>query len=76
MILMDIPGTVSRPLSVGQVNRFKAMVIGGGGIFVAMHVPLYMEEFTQKLNIPTAILGVGARYVLVGFEICDWVIGA
>ncbi|CAM9773752.1 unnamed protein product, partial [Hapterophycus canaliculatus] len=53
------------PLQSGdadQVNKFKALVIGGGGIFGAIHYPLHINEFSQGLKLPIVILGVGASY--------------
>lgn len=46
-----------------KVNRFKAIIIGGGGIFVAKHAPLYVDAFAKALTVPIVILGVGARWV-------------
>lgn len=43
------------------MNKFKAMIIGGGGIFVAQHLPLHIAKFAEALTIPVAIVGVGAR---------------
>lgn len=43
-----------------KVNRFKALVIGGGGIFGAIHYPLHFKEFSEGLKLPIVVLGVGA----------------
>lgn len=43
-----------------KVNRFKALVIGGGGLFVARHAPLYVKSFAEALTLPVVVLGVGA----------------
>eukprot|EP00752_Nemacystus_decipiens_P016187 g14474.t2 len=49
------------PDHVEEVNRFKALVIGGGGLFVARHAPLYVDSFAEGLTLPIVILGVGAN---------------
>lgn len=50
-------------LLIGQVSRFRAFIIGGGGIFESRHWPLYCEDFVDGLrhDLPVAIFGVGAR---------------
>eukprot|EP00904_Undaria_pinnatifida_P001181 jgi/Undpi1/11063/HiC_scaffold_30.g13361.m1 len=45
-----------------QVNRFKALIIGGGGVFAARHDPLHVEKFAEGLTLPIVIMGVGASY--------------
>ncbi|CAN0062451.1 unnamed protein product [Scytosiphon promiscuus] len=53
------------PIQAGdadQVNRFKALIIGGGGIFGAIHYPLHLNEFSEGLKLPIIVLGVGASY--------------
>lgn len=52
---------VPRPLLPKQVNRFKAFVIGGGGIFADMHSPLFVDRFVENLTLPVVVLGVGAK---------------
>ena len=47
--------------SRNQVNKFKALIIGGGGIFVSQHSPLYVDEFAEGLKLPIIMMGVGAR---------------
>lgn len=44
-----------------KVNRFKALVIGGGGIFSTNHAPLFYDRFVEGLTLPIVIMGVGAR---------------
>ncbi|CAB1098255.1 unnamed protein product [Ectocarpus sp. CCAP 1310/34] len=45
-----------------QVSRFKAFIIGGGGLFESRHWPLDCEAFVHGLGdeLPLAIFGVGA----------------
>ncbi|CBJ28751.1 conserved unknown protein [Ectocarpus siliculosus] len=43
-----------------KVNRFKALVIGGGGIFAAIHQPLPNDQFVEALTLPIVVMGVGA----------------
>lgn len=43
-----------------KVNRFKAIIIGGGGIFAAKHSPLWVDDFAKDLTLPIIIMGVGA----------------
>ncbi|CAM9929519.1 unnamed protein product [Pylaiella littoralis] len=45
-----------------QVSRFKALIIGGGGIFESRHSPLTCDLFVDSLrhDLPVAIFGVGA----------------
>lgn len=45
------------------MSRFKAFIIGGGGIFEAKHWPLDCQDFVDGLgnDLPVAIFGVGAR---------------
>ncbi|CAM9181555.1 unnamed protein product, partial [Hapterophycus canaliculatus] len=45
-----------------KVSRFKAFIIGGGGIFESRHWPLDCEDFVNGLGdiLPVAIFGVGA----------------
>ncbi|CAN0182794.1 unnamed protein product [Ectocarpus sp. 6 AP-2014] len=45
-----------------KVNRFKALVIGGGGIFAATHQPLQNDQFAEALTLPIVVMGVGASY--------------
>eukprot|EP00903_Cladosiphon_okamuranus_P011259 g10617.t1 len=45
-----------------KVNRFKAFVIGGGGIFADKHAPLFQYMFVEALTVPIVIMGVGANY--------------
>lgn len=47
-----------------KVNRFKGLIIGGGGLFVSRHSPLDCPAFVDELSadLPIAIFGVGARY--------------
>lgn len=45
-----------------QVNKFKAFVIGGGGIFSDKHAPLYFDMFAGELTVPIVVMGVGARW--------------
>lgn len=49
------------PPLIEKVNEFKAFVIGGGGIFSDRHFPLFRDSFVQDLNVPIAVLGVGAK---------------
>lgn len=49
------------PLPLVKVNRFKALIIGGGGIFSAMHVPLFVDMFAEAVTVPIVIMGVGAK---------------
>lgn len=49
------------PVLREKVNRFKALVIGGGGLFVAKHAPLYVDSFAEGLTLPIVVLGVGAN---------------
>lgn len=44
-----------------QVNKFKALVIGGGGIFSAKHAPLFKAEFAEPITVPIIVMGVGAK---------------
>lgn len=44
-----------------QVNNFKAIVIGGGGIFSAKHAPLFKDEFAEAITVPIIVMGVGAK---------------
>ena len=44
-----------------KVNRFKALVIGGGGIFAAEHAPLFQDAFAEAVNVPIVVVGVGAK---------------
>jgi len=46
---------------VGKVNQFKALIIGGGGIFASKHPPLDAESFAEGLTLPIIVLGVGAN---------------
>ncbi|CAM9695268.1 unnamed protein product, partial [Scytosiphon promiscuus] len=48
------------PDDANKVNRFKALVIGGGGIFASRHAPLHVSAFAQALTLPIIVLGVGA----------------
>ncbi|CAM9316275.1 unnamed protein product [Ectocarpus fasciculatus] len=45
-----------------QVNQFKALIIGGGGIFAAIHQPLDNDKFAGALTLPIVVMGVGASY--------------
>ena len=43
------------------MNRFKAFVIGGGGIFAAQHAPLFRDIFAEAVTVPIVVMGVGAK---------------
>lgn len=47
-----------------KVNRFKALIIGGGKISGAnlKHAPLDTDSFFEHLTLPVTILGVGTRW--------------
>lgn len=53
----------SSPPKNTKVNRFKALIIGGGGTFSAQNLPLNANTFVEGLTLPIAIMGVGARWV-------------
>lgn len=46
---------------LSRFNRFKALAIGGGGLFVTRHAPRYVGSFAEGLTLPIVILGVGAN---------------
>ncbi|CAM9922247.1 unnamed protein product [Ectocarpus sp. 4 AP-2014] len=52
-----------------EVNRFKAIIIGGGGIFAAKHSPLWVDDFAKDLNVPIIIMGVGASNVANHYKV-------
>lgn len=54
--------TKTSVLQIFKVNRFKALIIGGGGVFAARHDPLHVEKFAEGLTLPIVIMGVGARW--------------
>ncbi|CAB1098846.1 unnamed protein product [Ectocarpus sp. CCAP 1310/34] len=61
----NISGDSSRlihltPGDAEKVNVFKALIIGGGGIFAAKHAPLDVDAFADRLTLPIVIMGVGA----------------
>ncbi|CAM9193464.1 unnamed protein product [Ectocarpus sp. 13 AM-2016] len=61
----NISGDSSRlihltPDHAEKVNVFKALIIGGGGIFAAKHAPLDVDAFAEGLTLPIVIMGVGA----------------
>ncbi|CAM9285887.1 unnamed protein product [Ectocarpus fasciculatus] len=62
----NISGDSSRlihltPDDAEKVNVFKALIIGGGGIFAAKHAPLDVDAFVEGLTLPIVIMGVGAN---------------
>lgn len=42
-----------------RVNRFDALIIGGGGLCEWPHIPLQMSWWAAKLQIPTFVLACG-----------------
>eukprot|EP00903_Cladosiphon_okamuranus_P011247 g10611.t1 len=55
--------------SARMVNKFKAFIIGGGGIFADKHhAPLFMDEFAEALTVPIIVMGVGANYRAKGYS--------
>lgn len=42
------------------INRFDMLIIGGGGLFAHPHDPLISEEWQRAIDIPVALVGVGA----------------
>ncbi|CAM9462535.1 unnamed protein product, partial [Hapterophycus canaliculatus] len=48
------------PDDAEKVNRFKALIIGGGGIFASRHTPLHVSAFARGLTLPIIVLGAGA----------------
>ncbi|CAM9460321.1 unnamed protein product [Ectocarpus sp. 8 AP-2014] len=62
----NISGDSSRlihltPDHAEKVNVFKALIIGGGGIFASKHAPLDVDAFAESLTLPIVIMGVGAN---------------
>lgn len=50
-----------------KVNRFKALVIGGGGFFRTKYTQVLfgIETFSERLTLPVIVIGAAARWVIV-----------
>ncbi|MFC3694290.1 polysaccharide pyruvyl transferase family protein [Chenggangzhangella methanolivorans] len=49
-----------------QINRFDALVIGGGGLLASVHRPLQSADWVAKIRVPIILLGLGASQEVVG----------
>lgn len=47
------------------INKFKALIIGGGGLLSHPHDPLLDREWVESIEIPIYIFGVGATRNIV-----------
>lgn len=43
------------------INKFAAVVVGGGGLLAHPHAPLSDEDWQKSLKIPTILLSIGAE---------------
>jgi polysaccharide pyruvyl transferase WcaK-like protein len=43
-----------------EINRFDGLIIGGGGLLAADHKPLFFTEWTHAVNVPFALISIGA----------------
>lgn len=42
------------------VNRFRALIIGGGGLLASKHRPLFNTKWVAQLDLPIILAGLGA----------------
>eukprot|EP00752_Nemacystus_decipiens_P010078 g8980.t2 len=45
-----------------KVNRFKAFVIGGGGLYDEEQLPYFQERFAKDVTAPIVVMGVDANH--------------
>ena len=48
------------------LNRFDMMIVGGGGLLAHPHDPLIHDAWQRSLDLPVALLGIGAREPVFG----------
>jgi hypothetical protein len=58
-----LPHWILNPL---VVNSFDLLVIGGGGLFAHPHEPLIHTDWQNMIQIPIALIGVGATEPVAG----------